>query len=275
MLDYELLDFGNSRKLERFGPVVTDRPEVLAVGPAAKPPPYWADRAHLRFEEGKGGRGNWQHSAHAPHEWRCHYGGRNAWTLRCKVGPYKHVGVFPEQAHHWAFLSGALSEGDRYLNLFAYTGAASLAAAVAGADVHHVEASRSVVNWAAQNAEESNIQHIRWVCDDALKYANREIRRGRKFKGISMDPPVFGRSAKGQLWRLEEQFEGLIERASALLEKGGFLFVNTYSPVLGLEEMVKSCEKNGLRHNDSGWLSVDTKDGRTLQLSKYVAAELK
>lgn len=275
MLDYELLDFGNGRKLERFGKVVTDRPEVLADGATAHPPSYWVAQAHMRFVDGKGGRGKWHSTQPIAGSWTCHYRAQTPWQVLCKTGPYKHVGVFPEQERHWSFLRKHLRRGDRYLNLFAYTGAASLVAAQAGADAHHVEASRSVVHWAAQNAKASGVDSIRWVCDDALKFAEREARRGRTYRGISMDPPVFGRSGKGQTWKLEDQFDGLVARASGLLEKGGFLFVNTYSPVLALDEMVNSCEKNGLRHNDSGWLSVATRGGRTLRLSKYVVAQLK
>lgn len=275
MLDYALIDFGNGRKLERFGAVTVDRPEVLAQGPPSLSAMEWSALADGRFEEDKNAKGKWQVKAKFPETWPCTFGPKADWKVICKTGPYKHLGIFPEQQKHWAYLQKHLKRGDKYLNLFAYTGAASLAAAKTGASVYHVEASKSVVNWAAENARQSDVSDIHWVCDDALKFAERELKRGHRYKGISMDPPIYGRAKGGTRWRLEDKLEGLVETASNLLVPGGFLVLNTYSPVIDLNEMVKLCQKMGFAHNEAGWLSVNTADGRRLALSKYCFAQLK
>ncbi len=273
MLDYALLDFGHGRKLERFGAVVLDRPEVLAVGPPAMPAAEWKRLAAGYFHESKNAKGHWLPSP--PEEWHCSLQvSGQSFTALCKTGPYKHVGLFPEQQDHWHFLRKQLKPGQRYLNLFAYTGAASMVAASCGADVYHVEASRSVINWAASNAAENGRDTIRWVCDDAFKFAEREAKRGRKYHGISMDPPVYGIGKGGARWRLEERLGELIATATALLEPGGFLVLNTYSPVFDLRAMCSLCENRGLIHTQSGWLSVVTSNGRKLELSKFVIAQL-
>ncbi len=274
MLDYSLLDFGNGRKLERFGQYIVDRPEVLARHNRRMSAEQWRAMAHGRFEEEeKNGRGRWEWRGIKPTRWTCRYESKVKWQVQCKTGPYKHIGVFPEQLKHWAFLQKRLGKKDRYLNLFAYTGAASLCAAKAGADVFHIDASRSVVNWAAQNAQGNGVHNIHWVCEDALAFAGKELKRGHKYAGISMDPPVYGRSKNGGLWKLEEQLEPLLHTAYGLLEKGGFLVLNTYSPRLEVEDMVKSCEKSGLRCTESGWLDVSCTAGRRLALSKFIFAE--
>jgi 23S rRNA (cytosine1962-C5)-methyltransferase len=275
MLDYDLIDFGHGRKLERFGSVVVDRPEVLATAVPRLSANQWESQRHGRFIEDKNAKGNWELKPAFPENWPCGYSGDPSWIITCKRGPYKHIGVFPEQAAHWAFLQKQLSSGQKYLNLFAYTGAASLTAAGTGADVYHVEASKSVVNWAAQNARSSAMENIRWVCDDAIKFSEREIKRGHKYHGISMDPPVYGRAKKGIHWRLEDKLDDLVTAAADLLVPGGFVVLNTYSPVISLDDMVNICKKRGLVHNEGGWLSVSTKDGRTLLLSKYVVGRLK
>jgi len=274
MLDYSLLDFGRGRKLERFGELVLDRPEVRAVQPASLPEKTWIAKSHGRFDEDRNARGNWQLGSGFPEKWTCTYAGNHPWTVICKTGPFKHIGVFPEQEHHWAFLQKALKPGAKYLNLFAYTGAASLTAAAGGADVYHVEASKSVVNRAAQNAEASGIDSVHWVCDDAVKFAEREVKRGRKYDGVSMDPPIFGRAKGGAKWRLEDKLEGLIVTAARLIKPGGFLVLNTYSPAVTLDDMVKLCEKAGLKYNEGGTLGVTSVDGRRLDLSNYLIARV-
>lgn len=268
-LDYALLDFGRGRKLERFGPVITDRPEVAAAGAPSLSGKAWAAMRHGRFDAVRGAKGKWSWQSPPPDSWECAYRGDTQWKVRCHTGPYKHVGIFPEQQGHWHFLEKNLSPGDKYLNLFAYTGAASLAAAAKGADVYHVEASSSVVNRAAGNAKISGIDTIRWVRDDAVKFAERELRRGRKYDGISMDPPAFGRSEGGKIWRPEDKLAGLVRTAAELLNPEGFLVLNTYSPAVTLDDMVKLCEKSGLKCTDAGMLGVHTADGRHLNLSNY------
>lgn len=273
-LSYELIDFGRGRKLERFGTVITDRPEVGARGAASLSPKAWGELRHGQFNSGQGGKGKWLWHKPPPDPWECAYRGAASWKVRCGTGPYKHVGIFPEQVRHWAFLEKNLARGSKYLNLFAYTGASSLAAAAAGADVYHVEASASVIKRAALNAEISGIDSIHWVRDDAVKFASRELRRGRKYDGISMDPPIFGRAKGGKIWRLEDELAGLVKTASELLNPEGFLVLNTYSPAVSIADMVKLCEKSGLKCAESGMLCVETAEGRPLNLSNYTVGRL-
>lgn len=273
MLDYELLDFGDGRKLERFGTIVVDRPEILAHAPKTLEK-IWADKA--RFSESPGLSGSWTATPRIPDSWVCALdmpSGKLDFIL--KPGRFKHVGLFPEQEKHWRFLARELKKGDRFLNLFAYTGASSLVASQVGADVFHVDSSRSVINWAAKNAETNGISNIHWVCDDALKFAERECKRGNKYAGIIMDPPVFGKGAKGENRRLADVLRDLINMGQQLLLPSGFLIVNTYSPIVTLDEMSEICIKNGLQGNEKGWLSVHTSDKRALALSKYVIARKK
>jgi 23S rRNA (cytosine1962-C5)-methyltransferase len=270
---YTLLDFGRGRKLERFGDVVVNRPEVLATGNRNSNENVWNADSVARFEEEGIQSGKWFNSAAMPDQWYIEFkSGHISWRAICKPGRFKHLGLFPEQVRHWQFLVNNVLAGNRVLNLFGYTGAASLTAALCGADVYHVDSSRSVINWAAENARLNNISSIHWVCEDALKFAEKETKRGHKYDFIIMDPPVYGRGKNGEHWKLEELLPNLIKIACSLLSKNGYIILNTYSPVVSLNDMKVLFEKNGLRHNESGWLSVDTGMERKLNLSKFVIA---
>lgn len=275
-LDYELLDFGHGRKLERFGSVVLDRPEVLATEPRSLSQQKWQALTNAGFYEQEKQTGTWKPRQGIPDAWNCELtDGHFNLSILLKPGRFKHIGIFPEQEENWSFLSAKLKTGDRFLNLFAYTGVSSLVAARVGADVYHVDASKSVVNWAAKNAAKNGIEKIHWVCDDALKFAQREQRRGHRYTGIIMDPPVYGKGKSGEHWRLEDKLMELVQLAKALLLPSGFLIINTYSPSLPLESMREICLKSRLVCNDSGWLGVKCRDGRKLLLSKYVLATAK
>jgi len=272
-LNYQLLDFGNGSKLERFGDKVMIRPEILAVGQPKLPESEWNRMATLRFIETEQMRGFWQTSQQEANNWECVYHCPPFHLkLQLRKGINKHVGLFPEQEKHWNFLAGKLQKNDRFLNLFAYTGASSLVAASAGADVYHVDSARSVINWAAGNAQINDISSIHWVCEDALKFTERENKRKHKYHGIIMDPPIFGKGSGGENRKLNDMLNQLVTNAGKLLHPGGFLVLNTYSPTVDIEGMREICIKNKLEHNDSGWLSVNTPDGRSLKLSKYVVA---
>jgi 23S rRNA (cytosine1962-C5)-methyltransferase len=272
-LDYQLLDFGGGRKLERFGAVLTNRPEVLATKGRHLSANEWLGAGTSRFEENSKQQGTW--FPPLPASWHVAFAcGDVSWKAICKPGIFKHLGLFPEQAQHWALLTTLLQPGHRFLNLFGYTGASSLTAALCGADVYHVDASKSVVNWAAENARLNGVERIHWICDDALAFARREERRGHKYHGIIMDPPIFGRGKNGVLWKLEHMLPDLLGTVRKILHPGGFLILNTYSPTLSLADMQAHCEKNGFRQNESGWLCVHTAKEHALRLSKYTISQV-
>lgn len=272
-LDYQLLDFGSGRKLERFGEVVVDRPEVLAVDAPRLKPSEWRRKANAVFTSTGSQSGKWHWHTPPPLSWEIVY----AHSVRrisalLKPGKFKHVGIFPEQEKHWDWLAGHITPGMRVLNLFAYTGMASLVAAVSGGDVFHVDSSGSAVKAAGENAKHNGLSNIHWVVDDALTFSQKEVRRGRTYDVVIMDPPVFGKDKKGGNHRLVDRISPLVETAARLLVSGGVLLLNTYSPKITLKEMVNTCEKKGLKHNDSGGLSVNDPHGRNLVLSRYVKA---
>ena len=272
-LDYELIDFGNGRKLERFGKYILNRPEILANKPKTLSNEDWQKLANGQYTDSSKEIGKWLNIHDLPDHWFCNYASVNKkWTLELSPGKYKHVGVFPEQEKHWKYLEKHVKPTHKLLNLFGYTGASSLASANAGGDVFHVDSSKSVIKWAAKNAELSDVSTIHWVCDDALKFAERELKRGSKYDFIIMDPPVFGQGKKGVRWKLEDLLPKLVKTTAGLLNKGGTLILNTYSPVVSLEQMEELMIKNNLTCTKKGWLSVSTKDGRRLNLSKYTIA---
>ncbi len=235
-LDYELLDFGNGRKLERFGSLTVDRPEPAATSKPSLNSRDW-QQASLYFKEEKGQKGAWSNQIE---DFSIEYPfGESSIKFLLSQGAFKHLGVFPEQAVNWEFISEKLNLltgsglNPKVLNLFAYTGGASLAAAVSGAKVTHVDSSKSVVNWARKNAELNGIDSIRWIVEDARTFVEKSIRRGDVYQGIIMDPPVFGMSSKGKNWKLNRDLSVLIEQCMKILDnEHRFFILNTYSPQL-------------------------------------------
>jgi len=232
---YELLDFGSGKRLEMWNGVKLIRPDVLAKNDVLHPE-LWQD-IHAEFEGGAKQKGAWKEFKPMPSNWAINYPlregkHRKELTFRLKLTNFKHVGLFPEQAANWEWISEQLEQqgaGSSVLNLFAYTGGASLAARASGADVTHVDSIKQVVSWSRENMEQSNLEDIRWIVEDALKFAQREIKRGKHYAGIIMDPPSFGRGPKGERWRLDELMPQLLKSAKALLPKGSWLVFNTYS----------------------------------------------
>lgn len=243
--DHALIDSGAGEKLERFGPVVVRRPDPQALWRPRRQADVW-ERAHLRFERdpGSGGaRGTWIPSEGAPAaarrdppEWTVRWGGL---AFLVRPTPFKHVGLFPEQAANWEFVRTAgarLREGlgersPRLLNLFGYTGAASVVAAAAGYDVTHVDASRVSIGWARDNAAASGLGEdaLRVVLDDALTFARREVRRGSRYHGVLLDPPHHGKGPKGERWQFEELAADLVEVCRELLAERAFLVLSSYA----------------------------------------------
>jgi 23S rRNA (cytosine1962-C5)-methyltransferase len=249
--DYELLDCGNFEKLERFGPYILARPEPQAVWDRSLTDSQWRERAHAIFSRDKGSqeKGQWHLQAKMPDRWSLHY---TTPTLQLKaklaLSSFKHVGIFPEQAVNWDYIAQAVYdmpvEKPTVLNLFAYTGLASLSAKAHGADVTHVDAVKPVISWSRENMELSGLDGIRWVVEDALKFVKREVRRGKKYNGLILDPPAYGRGPDGEKWLLEEQINELLGLCALLLEKNNYFFViNLYSlgfSALILDNLVES-----------------------------------
>jgi 23S rRNA (cytosine1962-C5)-methyltransferase len=241
--DYELLDCGDFEKLERFGNLVLSRPEPQAVWKKTLSEQEWKKQTHIRFKGRSATSGEWiKNSAHLPDRWNVAYQNDEvAINLRLGLTSFKHVGVFPEQAVNWDYISSSIrkmkTRSPKVLNLFAYTGAASLIAKAAGADTTHVDSIKQVVNWANENQELSKLQDIRWVVEDALKFVKRELKRGKKYNGIILDPPAFGHGPNGEKWKLEDHIQEMMQEVVQLLdEQEHFLILNTYS--LGFSSVI-------------------------------------
>ena len=231
--DYELIDAGNGQKLERWGDIITIRPEVQAYFKPGKTWQEWQALAHWQFHETGNQSGEWQAlQAHVARQWQISY---QTLRFQLELTRFKHLGLFPEQRINWDFIRDHLPPNARFLNLFAYTGAASCVARAAGAETVHVDSVKQLITWAHTNMQHSQLSDIHWVRDDALKFAERELRRGKRYDGIIMDPPAWGLGAKGEKWKLENKLPELMANAQALLNDHGFLILNTYSPSITLE----------------------------------------
>ena len=293
--DYELVDSGSFEKLERFGNYYLARPEPKALWDKTLPESEWQRLTHPRFTPGAGfgkagkeDSGTWNRLRKMDDQWYISYKGLQGgpdFRLRLGLTSFKHVGVFPEQAPNWEFIYRnsrelvlkARNEGapvPKVLNLFAYTGAASLAARAAGADVTHLDSVRQVVTWARGNMENSAMDNIRWVVEDALKFARREARRGNLYQGIILDPPAYGHGPDGEKWKLDEcLFDMLRQVSSILAPKYSFLVLNLYSngysAVLG-ETLVRQAFGGTGMQTESGELVLEDRFGKKLPLSVVV-----
>jgi 23S rRNA (cytosine1962-C5)-methyltransferase len=248
--DYQLIDSGEGEKLERFGKYTLIRPEPQAIWQKVLDEADWSALATARFDREQKDKfrfsddvkGGWKRSKDMPESWNIQYPlVDKRIILRLALTSFGHVGIFPEQGENWNFIYDTIShwriDRPRILNLFAYTGAASIVAKAAGADVTHVDASRPGINWANQNMQLNGLTDIRWVYEDALKFVKREVKRGNKYNGIIMDPPPYGRGPDGEKWTLQEKLDELVQLASELLEKkNAFFILSTYA--VGLSSLV-------------------------------------
>ena len=229
--DYELIDTGNGEKLERWGQYILNRPDPQVIWPTEQGNPAWA-KAHAHYQRSSTGGGKWEYHKKLPDQWDVRYG-----ELKFHIKPmgFKHTGLFPEQAVNWSWLMEKIKSapaGVRVLNLFAYTGGATVAAASAGAEVCHVDASKGMVTWAKENVQLSGLgdKPVRFIVDDVIKFVEREKRRGRVYDAIIMDPPSYGRGPKGEVWVIENELYGLINTCMDVLsEKPLFFIINSYT----------------------------------------------
>ncbi|CAA9242972.1 MAG: Putative oxidoreductase [uncultured Cytophagales bacterium] len=248
--EYQLLDSGGFEKLEKFGDYVLARPEPQAVWDKSLTDEDWQRRASATFRKEKNNpeKGQWELKRGMKDRWLMHYGhDKLQLTFRIALSSFKHVGIFPEQASNWDYIYEKTARLDkpRVLNLFAYTGGASLAAKAAGAEVVHVDSVKQVVSWARDNMEASRLDNIRWIVDDAMKYVKREVKRGSRYQGIILDPPAYGRGPEGEKWLLEEHINELLKHCAELLDpKQHYLILNLYSlgfSALIVDNLVQSC----------------------------------
>ncbi len=233
---YELIDSGGEEKLERYGSVTLARPDPQALWDKHLPEGEWQKADALYVRQGR--EGEWKQKKSLPKEWQISFGGLQ---FIIRATSFKHTGLFPEQLSHWQWAAEKIKgagESPKVLNLFGYTGGASLAAAQAGAQVTHVDASKTAVAWARENAEASGLSEapIRWIVEDALTFVRREIKRGNTYDAIFMDPPAFGHGPKGELWKIEEDFVELCKLCTQLLSPKPLFFVISgyaagYSPL--------------------------------------------
>ncbi len=241
--DYELIDCGDFEKLERFGNLILSRPEPQAVWKKVLSTEEWKKKAHITFRGRSATSGEWvKHNKSVPDRWNVNYQNDEvSINLRLGLTSFKHVGVFPEQAVNWDYISSSIKSfktpSPKVLNLFAYTGAASLIAKAAGADTTHVDSIKQVVNWANENQELSKLKDVRWVVEDALKFVKRELKRGKKYNGIILDPPAYGHGPNGEKWKLEDHIQEMMQDVVQLLDpQEHFLILNTYS--LGFSSVI-------------------------------------
>ncbi len=279
--EYELIDSGDFEKLERFGDRLTRRPEPQAVWRKSLPETEWARLSDASFLRDKRSdeRGEWRLRPGLAERWTVGYAYREMrLCLRLGLTSFKHVGLFPEQAANWEFihdnclrLRGAGAR-PRVLNLFAYTGGATLAARAAGAEVTHVDSVKPVVTWARENMEASGLEGVRWIVEDAMRFAEREARRESRYDGIVLDPPAYGRGADGEKWVLERDLGPLLACCARLLApEGAFLVLNLYS--MGLSPLVARTavrQAFGPPEEESyGELCFTDRSGKQLPLGTY------
>lgn len=269
--DYRLIDSGHGRKLEQFGRVVVDRPEPQALW-TPQAPDAWARADGVFSGEEDAEQGRWKTRDPSLKTWPMRIRGV---TALCQFSAFRHLGVFAEQEPHWSWMLPQLGPGTRLLNLFGYTGVASLIAAQAGAEVTHVDASKKAIAWAKDNQRESGLEQakIRWILEDARAFVAREQRRGKTYQGILVDPPKFGRGPDGEVWDLFTDLPALLKGCRALLEPDGFLILTSYAiraSFLSFDALAKEIFGDRPGVFESGELAVrEASAGRLLSAANF------
>ncbi len=268
-MTYELLDSGDGRKLERLAGVVVERQASVALW-RRREPALWNTVAgrHIRSERGGG---HWEWHDAPPKDWRARHG---SFVFELKPTPFGHLGLFPEQQEQWSWIrdeiakiTAASGRPPRVLNLFAYTGGSTMAAATAGAEVTHVDAARGIVDWAARNARLNGLADasIRWIVEDCTRFLKRELKRKKKYDGVILDPPTFGRGTKGEIWKLEDGVRELLRLLAGLTDsRPSLIHMSSHSPgftPLVLENLVSESFGDGWRERGSGEMSIPETNG--------------
>ncbi|CAH0995114.1 Ribosomal RNA large subunit methyltransferase K/L [Emticicia aquatica] len=287
---YELLDSGNYEKLERFGEYILARPEPQAVWDKSLSDEIWQKKASAIFKKTKGRdqlspeeRGEWHNIKKMPEKWLMNYEqGKTKLKFKLSLSSFKHVGIFPEQAANWRYIEekislmkdgkNALQQAPKVLNLFAYTGGASLVAKANGADITHVDSVKQVISWSRENMEASNLTDIRWVIEDALKFVKREVKRGKKYNGIILDPPAYGRGPDGEKWVLEEGLNELLKNCLELLDENHHFFIlNLYSMGFSavIAETIIRQNKTDIQNPEMGELVLEDSFQKKLPLGVF------
>lgn len=241
--DYELIDSGNFEKLERFGKYVLIRPEPQALWDKNLSEREWDKMAHVTFVSKSSSSGTWKKFKDMPDNWKISYKNPEGLSLQFKLAltGFKHVGIFPEQAVNWDFIYTEMQKlknpEPRFLNLFAYTGGASLAARAANASTFHLDSIKQVVSWSRENMELSGLRDIHWIVEDALSFVKREVKRGKKYQGIILDPPAYGHGPSGESWKLVDNLNEMMKNVALILDpEEHILVLNAYS--LGISSIV-------------------------------------
>lgn len=247
--DYECIDTANGEKLERWGDIILCRPDPQVIWDKKSNPQLW-EKADARYLRSSSGGGKWEYKNKMPEKWNVKY---KDLTFNIKPMGFKHTGLFPEQAVNWDYMAEKIKRrgGAKVLNLFAYTGGATVACAKAGANVTHVDASKGMVQWAKENARSSGLENapIRYLVDDCMKFVEREIRRGNTYDAILMDPPSYGRGPGGEVWKIEDSICSFVKRCALLLSDNPLFFIiNSYTTGLSptvLTNLMKLCLPEG------------------------------
>jgi 23S rRNA (cytosine1962-C5)-methyltransferase len=277
--DYELLDSGNFEKLEKFGAYILSRPEPQAVWDKSLSEKEWEKRAHAFFKKDPKNpdKGQWVLKDKMPQNWFMTYRPKDfQLKFKLSLSSFKHVGIFPEQAANWDYIyertKSIKKERAKILNLFAYTGGASLAAALNNGDVSHVDSVKQVITWSRENMEANSLDGIRWIVEDALKFVKREVKRGNKYNGIILDPPAYGRGPEGEKWVLEDNINELLKLCKELLDPSEHFFIlNVYSlgfSALIVDNLIDSCIGK-VSNKEFGELYLEDKFNKKLPLGIY------
>ena len=264
--DYEILDMANGEKLERWGDVILIRPDPQIIWESKSFPKKW-ESANARYNRSSSGGGGWKYNKRMPENWQIKY---KDLTFNIKPMGFKHTGLFPEQAVNWDWMIAKIKNAKRdikVLNLFAYTGGATVACGYAGASVCHVDSSKGMTTWAKENVASSGLEKrpIRFIVDDVVKFVNREIRRGNKYDAIIMDPPSYGRGTNGEVWKFEENIADLVELCTKVLSDNPLFFlINSYTTGISstvLEDILRlNIKKNEkFSHGEIGLPMRDSK----------------